>query len=493
MLKEHYMSKQIRTYLWLVLGSVLLLGAGWRWNVPFAMWLAPIFLIRFFRSQERWYGTLAAIPLMSLALFANITGGWDFTIVEELGVGLARAVPFLVALYADRFFARRTQPILASLVYPAAYVVMDYAIGLTPLGTVFSVAATQFDQTVFIQLAALTGIWGLGFLIGWTATTINHMWEQEFDLRKAGTVSLACGSILSAILLLGGLRLVLTDPGRETVKIGGITVEHTRDYWGEIIDQGTPKDTVNQYQAELDELRDRLFAESQRAADYGAQIVFWSEGNAMLYPEDIEAFLARSKQFAQENNIYFMPTYVGLRYGEVTADNMVVMITPGGEIAFEYAKTKSWYPTDSDGVLHTIETPYGTLSSAICFDMDFPGFINQAAKQNVDIMLVPAFDWEPIKPYHTKVGLLRGVENGFSVVRQVNEGTSMAIDYKGNVVAYQDFFETADPIMMVDVPTHGTKTLYGLLEDWFVYLSIAALIAVAGLGILRPHSEKISK
>ncbi|MBN1312292.1 MAG: hypothetical protein JXB30_12815 [Anaerolineae bacterium] len=482
------MNKQVRTYLWLILGSLLLLGTGWRWNVPFAMWLAPVFLIRFFRSQERWCGTLAAIPLTSLAMFANITGGWDFTVVEELGVGLARAVPFLVALYADRFFAHRGRPLLASLAYPAAYVVIDYAIGLTPLGTVFSVAATQFDQTVFIQLAAVTGIWGLGFMIGWTAAVINYVWEQEFDLRQAGAAPLICGGVLSATLILGGLRIVLTAPGEETVKIASITVEHTRDYWGEIIDQGTPTGTAGQYQAELDALIERLFGESQRTAEYGAQIVFWSEGNAILYPEEVEAFLARSQQFAQENEIYFMPTYVGLRYGEMTADNMAVMIAPNGEIAYKYAKTKSWYPTNSDGILPVIETPYGILSTAICFDMDFPAFINRAAKQNVDIMLVPAFDWEPIKPYHTKVGLLRGIENGFSVVRQVNEGASIAIDYKGNVLAYQDFFETSDPVMMVDVPIRGTNTLYGLLGDWFVYLNMAILISLTGLGILRSRS-----
>lgn len=487
------MSRQSRIYLWLVLGSLLLLGTGWRWNVAAATWLAPIFLIRFFRSQERWHGTLAAIPLMSLALFANITGSWDFTLAAELGLGLARAVPFLLALYADRFFARRTGPITASLVYPAVYVALDYAVAFTPLGTVFSVAATQFGQAAFVQLAAVTGIWGLGFMVGWTAAVVNHVWEQSFDLRKAGVMPVICGGVLIAILLIGGLRLVLTGPEQETVRIAGVTVEQTRDYWSEIIDRGTPEDTVRQYQGEIDRINEELFAKSERTAKYGAQIIFWAEADAILYPEDIEAFLARSQQFAQEHQVYFVPAYVALRYGETTADNAAVMITPDGDIAYQYLKTKSWYPTDSDGILPVVETPYGNVSTAICFDMDFPSFINQAARQDVDIMLVPAFDWKPIKPYHTKVGLFRGIENGFSVVRQVNEGTSMAVDYKGNVLAYQDFFETPDPIMVVDVPTQGTKTLYGMLGDWFAYLNIALFIVVAGSGILHPCSRNGSR
>lgn len=80
------------------------------------------------------------------------------------------------------------------------------------------------------------------------------------------------------------------------------------------------------------------------------------------------------------------------------------MITPAGEVAYTCEKTKSWYPTNSDGILRYVDTPYGRLSTAICFDMDFPAFIRQAARAGVDIMLVPAFDWKPIKPFHTPAG-----------------------------------------------------------------------------------------
>jgi apolipoprotein N-acyltransferase len=149
-------------------------------------------------------------------------------------------------------------------------------------------------------------------------------------------------------------------------------------------------------------------------------------------------------------------------------------------VAYTYEKTKSWYPTDSDGILHAIDTPYGRLATAICFDMDFPSFIHQAARQDVDIMLVPAFDWEQIKSFHTQVGLLRGIENGFSVVRQTNEGASMAVDYLGRVLAYQDFFTTPNRVMIVDVPTQGVETVYGALGDWFAY---AAMLFVAGTSV----------
>ncbi len=480
------MSRRIESGLWLILGASLLVFMGWRWNVPAAMWLLPIFLIHFFRLQERWVTTLWAVPLMTLALFINITGTWDFPWVAEVGIALLRAVPMLVALYLDRALSRRLPSSLSTLVYPASYVVMDFALSLSPLGTVFSTATTQFGNTAFIQLAAITGIWGLSFVIGWCAATVNLLWEKKFEVRSVRGSVLALIVTLLAAVLLGGLRLSTLTPSL-TVKVAGITVPHQRNYWDEIIDQGTPRDSVQRDATELAAIEDQLFTRSARAARAGAKIVFWSEANALLAPEQVNDFLARAQSFAQEHQVYFMPAYVIFQYDQFTADNKLTMIAPDGKIAYHYTKTMTWYPTDSDGILHVVDSPYGRLSSAICFDMDFPALIQQAAQLSTDIMLVPAFDWEPIKPYHTEVGLFRAVENGFSLVRQVNEGTSMAVDYRGSLLAQQDFFTTADPTMMVDVPTRGVRTFYGGLGNWFVWLCAGLTVGLIVLGLIKKH------
>ncbi|NOZ51349.1 MAG: hypothetical protein GXP37_15095 [Chloroflexi bacterium] len=477
-------TKKASPYIWLVIGSSLLLLMGWKWNVPIAVWLAPVFLIRFFRSQERWLPTLIALPVMTLPLFANIHGGWDFPLAAEIGIGVIRALPFLVALYVDRFLARRLRPGLATLTYPATYVMADYLLALSPLGTAFSAAVTQFDMLQFIQLTSVTGIWGLSFVIGWFASVVNLAWECHFDIQKRATPAAIFAMSLAAILLLGGFRLSV-QPAAQTVRVAGVTIEHPHDYWTDVIDKGTPQDVAHRYEGELGELQENLYAKSRGAVGAGARIVFWSEANAVVYPEELEAFLGRAQRFATEHGIYFAPAYMVFRYGETFSDNVVTMITPSGDIAYTYEKTKSWYPTNSDGIIRVIDTPYGRLSSVICFDMDFPAFIHQAAAQDVDIMLVPAFDWKQIKPFHTQVGLFRAVEDGFSVIRQVNKGTSMAVDYQGRLLAYQDFFTTPDRLMLVDVPTQGVRTLYGMLGDWFVYASGVVLAGLILVGLLR--------
>jgi apolipoprotein N-acyltransferase len=473
-----------RAWICLAVGSVCFTFIGWKFNIPFAAWLAPIFLIRFFRDQKRWYTTLAAIPLLAAASFIQLKGGWDMDPWMEYAFSVLRPAAFLVALYADRALVRRLPRGVSTLVYPALSLAVEYVIARTPLGSGMAASATQFGFPAVSQLASVTGIWGIGFLAGWIASVINALWEQKFDLRKSGKMAAVAVSVMVLVLAFGSTRIAATRSAAPTVRVGSITVNHQRDYW-DWIDQGTPRSLVAGYAAELSALEETLFAQSERAVAAGAKVVFWSEGNGVLTEDGEQAFTARAAGFAKRNGVYFAPAVVVLRYGQTISDNKILMFSPDGALAYTYVKTMSWYPTGSDGVLKVVDTPYGRIGSAICFDMDFPAFIHRLGALRTDIVLVPAFDREKIRPYHTEVGLLRGLENGFSVVRQTNQGTSMAIDGAGHPLARQEFFETKDRLMLSDVPTRRVPTVYAALGEWFAYVGILLAVALVAWGIAR--------
>jgi len=259
------------------------------------------------------------------------------------------------------------------------------------------------------------------------------------------------------------------------VRIASITEAHDRDYWA-ITDAGTPEADAEANKPVMSKIQDNLFASSQKAADYGAKIIFWSEGNCPMYEDDFDAFMARARSFAKDNGVYFMPAVVNLLYGETKNMNLAIMINPDGEVEFRYEKTISWYPSDSDGVIPVIDTPYGRLSTAICFDNDYPMLVSQA--KNSDIMLIPAFDTKKIDDFHTRVAFLRGIENGYSTVRQSNEGSSISADYLGNTLTYQNYYRTEDRVMISDVPVRGKTTLYGLTGEIFLWLDFAAFVVL---------------
>jgi apolipoprotein N-acyltransferase len=476
-----------RSWVWLLVGSACFTFIGWRYNVAIAAWIAPIFLIRFFRDQKHWYATLPAVLTLAAASFIQMNGAWDLDAWMIPVFSVLRPGAFLVALYADRALFRRLPSWAASLAYPAVYLAVDWLIVLTPLGDLMSASTTQFGLPAVAQLASITGIWGIGFLTGWVASVINTVWEKGLDQRGATGVSrlaAAAAATLMAVVARGGARASLTQPSSPTVRVGSITIEHPRDYW-DWIDAGTPRDVVAAHSAELAEITEGLFAQSERAAAAGAKVIFWSEGNAVLTEDNEQAFMERASAFASSRGVYLAPGMVVLRYGRTISDNKMVMFAPDGTHAYTYVKTMSWYPTGSDGILKTVDTPYGRIGTAICFDMDFPAFIHRLGAMKTDIVLDASFDSEGIRPYHTEAALLRGIENGFSLVKQTNLGTSMAIDGTGRVLARQDSFVTPDQLMLSDVPTRRVPTLYRVLGDWFAYLGMAMAVALCAWGIVR--------
>ncbi len=466
----------------MAVGVGLLMFLGWAWNSAFAAWLAPVFLIRFFRSQERWYAPLIALPPMMAIFYNGMSGSWDLTLTFLLSVSFARSLPFLAALYMDRFFSRRIDGVLATLIYPSTYVLADYLFSFGPVGSIFSAGATQYAFSPFVQLTAVTGLWGLSFVTGWFGATVNTLWESGFDAKRAKGPVLVFAVVAGGLIAIGSVRLAAFRPDVPTVRIGSIAVPHLRNYWDEL-DLNTPRSGAARYAQEFANIESELFRASERAVASGAKIVMWSEGNAVMYEDDEARFLERTRRFAMENGVYMAPGMLVLHYDTDYAENKVPMIGPDGEIAFSYEKTNTPFPTESDGVLRVVDTPYGRLSAAICFDMDFPTFANQLGNQGVDIMLVPSFDTKAIAPFHTETALFRAVENGFSLVRQVNKGASMAVDAHGNVLAYQDFFGADDATMIADVPVRGVTTVYGILGDWLVYAcGLFVLVMLASKG-----------
>ena len=473
MTEQSHQTKLI-DYIFLAIGIILYTFVSWHYNMPLAAWIAPIFLMRFFRNQTRFLPTLLAFPLLVISTAIKTINSWDMELY--LFITFTLLVPItlmLIPLYLDRYFVKKLPSSVASLVFPCSLLLMEYIFNLTSLGTAFSLGATQFDFGAMVQLVSITGIWGLSFLIAWTASVVNTLWNQDFDLKNPSQLVKIYGVVFIIVLSFGSFRLAFFEPSSDTVRVASITVTHPQDYWTDIIDKETPSDEASLFHDEFMQMEDKLFNLSLKAVKGGAQIIFWSEANSVYYEDQEETFLNRAKIFAQDHQIYFAPAVLKLYYGSYISDNMVYMITPEGDIAFDYIKTISWYESTSDGVIDYVYTPYGRIASAICFDNDFPNFIRQAGKNKVDIFLVPSYDTETIKDYHTRSTLIRGVENGMSVIRQSNKGVSMGIDYYGNVLSYQDYFDTQERLMYTDLPTKGVQTIYAIFGDWVIYADLA--------------------
>jgi apolipoprotein N-acyltransferase len=469
---------------WLLLGSGLAHFIGWDSNWAVAAWWVPVFLLGFGRRAPRaWQVPLALAVSLTVVGWITVRGAWHMGGLTEVFFGFVLALPLVGSVSLDRLLFRRLGPLPRTLVFPATWVLFDYAYSfLYGLGDVFSPALTQFHFGPLVQVVSLTGIYGLTFLIGWFASVVATIADDPDTLPRWRAPAVAFGATLTAVLVYGSARLSGLDHDTPTVRVASIVLPHPRNYWEAIVDLGTPAADADRWRPELAALEDRWFAESERAVAAGAPIVFWSEAAAVMYADHEPAFLTRAGRFADEHDVYLLASSLVMFPDSDRLDNRVTMFTPEGATAYTSLKTQSWYPTESDGVIHSVSTPYGRLSSVICFDLDVPGWMQQVAAMDVDILLVPGFDTRAISPYHSEEGMFRAIEGGYGLVRGVADGTSMSVDRTGRVLGLQDAFRTREPIQYVDVPTAGRPTVYGRVGDVFAWLVGAGwlgLLAVA--------------
>ena len=468
-------------------GSALLVCMSWRQNMPFAVWLIPFLLLYCFRNLKSWVLTVPAAVLSVAAKVIAMHGGWDIDLGMEIMFGLLVSVPLLAALYLDRILRSKMKPLAATFIFPAAYTALDFLLSFSPVGMTFSMAYTQSRQLLLMQSSALMGSWLIGFVAAWSGALANTVLSEAIKGKRVRGLIAVYSLALVVLLGFGSVKQVFLRPDGDTVRIGSITVEMPADAWA-ITDAGTPREGAAENKAVFMGMNEELFRLSRKAAEFGAKIIFWSEGNYVLYEDQYDDFEQAAKSFAQENGVYLMASPLVLHYGSNKNDNLAVLFDPNGNQLFRYEKTYSWYPTDSDGIIPKVDTPYGKIGAVICFDMDFPAFIRQAA--DVDILLVPAYDTKKISPFHTEGALLRGMEYGFSVVRQCSHGESTAADYNGNILATQSFFTTEERLMISDVPIKGIQTPYAFAGDWFAYATILLTFLFIGYGVFSKLKQR---
>jgi apolipoprotein N-acyltransferase len=302
---------------------------------------------------------------------------------------------------------------------------------------------------------------------------------------------LAFAAVLGGVILFGGARLTLYPPSATTVRIAGLSrtmvgAEPSPGAWERMLqDRPTRTDVEEIGQSAAAVAADQL-ARTEREARAGAKIIFWGEGDGKVLKGQESRLIDDGRALARKYQIYLgMALGTWNRGLPKPLENKIVLITPSGDVAWQHYKThpvpggEADISMVDDGRLPILQTPYGRLTSAICFDADFPQLIAQAGELRADILLDPAGDWPAIDPLHTWMASFRAIEQGVNLVRQTTDGLSAAYDYQGRVLAAVDYFHSPDHAMIAQVPIQGTDTIYSRIGDLFAWMCLATLPLLA--------------
>jgi apolipoprotein N-acyltransferase len=476
-------------WLWLLIGFILLPFTAWQTVIPLAAWFAPVFLLRFLRTSRRAW---VALPLIYIAHVIGILiagRGMEFNLLGLTGNILFKELLWTLPYAADCLVARRLRTWPRVLVFPVASTVMDWVISLLRVSTSGSPAYSQNDILPLIQIVSITGMWGLTFMIMWFASTMNMLWEHNFNWRPVRGMAGLYACVLLAAFLFGIARVNFAASAYQTVTVATITN-----------DSAVSKGALAQFnwvtfyrltdeeraalRPKFEATVNQMFVRTETALRRGAKIVGWAEESAWVLAEDEQNVLDRSSALAKRRH-----AYLEVSLGVFTRAkalhyllNKAILIDNTGHIRWTYVKThpvpfdEAFVTIAGPGVLPNVVTPYGRMSTAICYDTYFLTLIRQAGQNDVDILLAPSNDFRPLAVSASVMATYRAVENGFSMIRAAGKGISIISDYDGRLLGRQDYFTNSSGIMLTNIPTRGVRTIYSRIGDLFAYLCLAALV-----------------
>ena len=471
----------------LVTGTILF-GVIQQWPIAPLAWISVGLLLHAARTMPASAG-LACVYIALYLAFAGgnrgllpVPGPAYFLVVAAIAI--ASWLPFL----ADRLCGRGLNPLLQTLIFALAWVSVDFVRSrLTPFSTWQSIGYTQSSATAMMQLVAISGIWGITFLVTWGASVAEFAWSRQFDWNTIRIPALSFMSVMALVVIGGAIRLGLAPTDRPTIRMAivnrpdGIFVpgEMTRLAGGIL-----PDSDREAMVGKLARLHDWFLNQSRREAAAGARLVAWPEVSLIVFSSDEPAFIARAQHLAADAGVYLAMGINTVHLGEKPpSENKFVLIDPSGRVVVNYQKSHPLMGWEAGvirkgpPIMPVVMSDLGMLAGAICNDSSFPEFVRQAGQGRADLLVEPVNDWREVRTIHFQMDAARAIENGVSLLRPAANGLSGAVDPWGRTLAKADYFADGDRTMTVQMPIGRVPTPYSFIGDLFAWLCVAGLAA----------------
>jgi apolipoprotein N-acyltransferase len=427
--------------------------------LPELAWLAPLPILLL---APRVSGA-AALLCAFVAYLAGSSGSWSYfwhslSIPRPAALGILGGSALLFALVTClfRLLVRRGHGWLAALAAPALWTVALYVVSLlNPAGVMGTLMTTQADRPSVLRIAAVTGGWGVEFLVLFVPAAVAAALAPGVRglTRLTGLVAVAgvlTGLVFWSVPPLTGpsTRVALIAPGQSR--------------WAADVATPDGQALVQSYVDEIGRLPDGVQAVVLPEAAFAVD----RTSRAQL----VEPFtgVARAKHLDVVTGV--LDTTPEGRF------NAALAVPPAGE-PVEYRK---WHNGDAKNLTSGTELAHlAGIGLMVCMDVNFADPSRGYGEAGTGLVLVPASDEDVDGWQHSRTALIRGVENGFSVAWSAARGTPMLADAHGRVLAETHIGGSPFSVVVADVPTGPGKTPYARFGDWFAWL--CGLVALAGV------------
>jgi apolipoprotein N-acyltransferase len=466
--------------------------------------IIPLFVFATHNSIKRsmvdsaLFGFFASVSQYYWIGFVTAEGLWHLILIGVVLIALYFGLYYFVSAMIFRLIIKRL-PRLYLLVFPAFWVCVDY---LRTLGEVsFPWSFLGYSLVPYLpvaQMASITGVWGLTFLVVITNCLI---WDLFKSYRISGDNLprwihlIVLGLFICGVSMWGAFRIYGNTSNVKDFKVSLIQSNMNQLSWGvnsldtafSITDSMITEASLQKPDLIIGPESALLCFLSKRA-EYRNRVVSWV--NSMQLPLLLGGL---HWEKAADNRFYDYSVYNSAFFFK--PDTMYpriynkMMLVPFSEaLPFEgilpiLSRVNLGEADFKRGVDETIFTVKDSLRIApfICYEIIYPGFVQRRIKRGVDCIVTITNDgWfgKTSGPFqHAAMAQMRAIENGRPLVRCANTGISMIVDLFGRI-------STKTPIYVRQILTGSLKldhksTIYLQWGDWFVVVCVGmCMIAI---------------
>ncbi|MEO8285224.1 MAG: nitrilase-related carbon-nitrogen hydrolase [Chloroflexota bacterium] len=394
------------------------------------------------------------------------------------------AVVATVMTLGNRSFHERTNYRWLVLEGAAGWVAIEALRGLMPvIGTGGFVAYTLWSQPWLIQPVGIFSIYGLGLVIMLVNYAIGMGVLALIDRRGVFATTPVVPLGIARNWLVGVVVVGVAWSALSLLLLNQASVEGSSVRVAAIQPVGS---------SSAREAKEKLFARTREAASQGARLVVWPEGALPYDPQTRQPgdFLT----LAMETG-----AYLAVGYGIVGPPirNEVVMVSPDGAFLGVYGKDHPvvWLGESSStrGTYPTYSTPFGTIGTIICYDLNFTDTSRRIAGNDAQIITAGSNDWAALGSRQYTNLAMRAVENRVAIVKADTNFDSAIIDPTGRVVTKFVASGPAQRILVADVPVGKADAPLIKMGDWMAWVCLALFAAFTIAGPLTARAKQSVK
>ena len=474
-------------YLAAAWAGVVLAAAFPKPGVAGLAWVAPalmLFAARRRQGADAWRvgyvaGLFFALGSFSWLLLIPVTG---FPILGWLALGgyLALYPAVWVWLVTYREFpraadtwARRT---LWALTGAAAWVALEMLRARLFGGLPWNLlGGSQYTMTPLVQFAAVTGVYGVSFLVAWASLSLYsavRLTLSQPATRFSWQVEIILPLLAVAILFAMGLASL--RPAAEDTKT--IAISNKLPYLRVTLVQPSIPQTLLWNPVDDTVLFNKVLALSRQGLTNETDLLVWPEAALTRMVRYDPPTCQSVTDLARTNHIWIIlgsddaePADNGSTNSQdAEYFNSSFLVSPAGQLANVYHKRKlvafgeyiplvrwlpfvKWFTPITDGftpgkqaVPFYLNNLHVKTASLICFEDIFPDFVREYADDDTDFLVNITNDgwfgegsaqWQ-----QAAAATFRAVENGLPLLRCANNGLTCWIDAHGHI---QDVFKDA--------------------------------------------------